>query len=255
MVIIDSVSDAITSGETNCCTTCWTTSGLSVTLPCIACGKYLAIATMVAQSNTACTNTCFRFCDGGTSTEALPIAHSAGNFQTANLSLVGNADGGTLAVQWKPAAGTSTLQGSSAHIRSHLTVFATNGGCCVCTSIQKDDQTATLSTTSCSFQDITGLGGLTLACRSCGTAYIIATIGQVRNSLGGNGTVIEICPGGLGNGTESHGVNYAYGASATDLALLDGTSIKGRGRRVTGGTAAVVVAGCRHYKLDVFEIS
>jgi len=224
--------NAITTDATRC-STCFGDTGLTLTLPCIACGKYIAHAVMTV-SNTSSNQTKFRWVEGATNHGEHIVEVITGNKQAVTMALTGNTDGDTLKMQWRVEAGTSTLYGTNVLARSHINVFGTNGATPITLTTTNNAQSATVTDNNCTYDTLTGTP-ITLTCVACGTGLGVAVIGWGRNGTGGNTIAFRIDALDEGQEAESNNANYAHVMAAVVTNATDGTTLNPQVRRGAAG--------------------
>jgi len=257
MVTIGTAVSELTSDKTFC-STCFIDSGLTVTLPCIACGKFIAVATLTVTNVSTAHQTRLKWVEGSTSHATMTYEHAAAQFQPVVMTLTGCADGDTLKIQGNSESGCSIMYGCNVYQRSHFHVLATDGAATITLTTQVKSQTSAASTTSCTFQTIPG-ATFTLANRSGGKAIMGASTFNNRNTTGGAQMATQWCGSCQGVHSESQGTNFATNPGLICIDDLDGGVRILQNRRVASGVAQHTFAcACpidNTDRISVFEIS
>ncbi len=257
MVVIGTATDTLGSDSTVCCTSCFADICLSVTLPCIPCGKFIAVANLSMANLTSVHITFLRFVEGSTNHTQSSYENITGAPHGASMTLTGCADGDTLKIQARPASNTSTIYGTHPS-NSFLHVLATDGASPVCTSVQNLTQSSSHSNATGTFTNVPGTA-LTLACRSGGKAIWGITPNNLRSGSVGQGTAIRICGNCCAIRETSTSANYASNPGLVEIDCLDGSTRNLQLRRVSSGTANLnwSCACPRDFStiMEVFEIS
>ncbi len=240
------------------CSTCFIDTGLTVTLPCITGGKFIAVATL-SITNIGGHQTRLRWVEGAVNHTTMTFEHATVQFQPVTMTLTGCADGDTLKIQANSeTCCNSTIFGSNAYQRSHFHVLATDGAECITLSTQVKSQTSLASTTSCCYQTIPG-ATFTLACRAGGKAIMGASSLNNRNTTGGAQMSTQWCGSCQGVHSESQGANFATNPGLICIDDLDGGTRILQNRRVSVGVAqhtwACVCPIDQTVRISVFEIS